>query len=158
MALAPTLSALWRRGLLFSNTLRCVFLFVLCLLRGTVDICKEANGCSSHPGRRAAFFCLDVNIWNVTPDHGSAWVSSDTNKTVNPFRFFSLLARMRARLCVRVQIGETCLCLVASLFTLSATHKEPLPPSWSGAAAHSRPRWLLIGAPWGVTPNSSPFH
>lgn len=91
MALAPTLSALWRRGLpSFSEYPPPCFGFVLRLLRGTVDICKEANGCSSHAGGRAAFSCLDVNIWNATPDRGSEWVSSDTNRTVNPFSFLLL--------------------------------------------------------------------
>lgn len=60
------------------------FCFVLGPLPETVDICKETNGCTSHPGRHSAF-CFDVNIWNVSPVHSSAWESSNTNKTVSPF-------------------------------------------------------------------------
>ena len=73
--------------------------FVLFALPGNVDICKEANGCNSHPGRHGAL-CSDVNISNVNPVHSSAWISCTTNTTVNPFS-----------LCVYVGV---CVCLYYS--------------------------------------------
>lgn len=144
---------LWRRRrrTSFCKYPQQCFRFVLRALPGNVDICKEANGCTSHPGSHGAL-CFDVNIWNVKPVHSSAWVSSDTNRTVNPSFFFFFVWR------VRVLIWETCLCLVVCLFTLSPIYKEPLPPSYSSAAAHSYPCSLLIKVPRGVTPNYSPFH
>lgn len=72
---------LWRRTPF--QVASTVFFFVLSALPGNVDKCKEANGCTSHPDRYTALY-FDVNIWNVNPVYGSAWVSSDTNKTVNP--------------------------------------------------------------------------
>lgn len=135
---------LWRRT--HFQVASTVFFFVLSSLSGNVDICKEANGWTSHPDRYNALY-FDVNIWNVKPVYSSAWVSSDTNKTVNPFS-----------LCVCILIWETCLCLAVGLFMLSPSYKEPLPLSYSSATAHSYPCSLLIKDPWGVTPDYSPFH
>lgn len=106
-----------------------VFFFVRRALPGNVDICKEANGCTSHL-YRCGTLCFDVNIWNVNSVYSSAWVSSNTNKTVNPFSlcvcelirdmplpccgFVSVIIRLQG---VAATVLQLCHCPYLSLFT-----------------------------------------